>query len=114
MRNSMQDLKFRQLCIRFNIKCCDFNNPKLMANIFAHSTKSLAEEFFHMIIPNIKAYMTTYFSTLIPNHPSGRRIKMQLCGVIGEILAFSGHVTSAWLNRRKVFISWLGQGLGSG
>ena len=40
------------------------------------------------------------FSTLIPNQPARRRVKIQTSGVIGEKF-LNGHVTSARLNGRK-------------
>ena len=71
-------------------------------------TNLLAKDFLDLRILDVKNWVDqTYFSTLIPNHPAWRRVKMQPWGVVSEKLLLGYHVTSSRINGKKV--SFLGR-----
>ena len=97
------------------------NQPKSTCSVFLSiftNTKSLSKEFSKILIFEYFRYLKMemeVFLTLIPNHPTWRRVKMQSWALgSGELWAknwfLCGHVTSARLNRNgeKGFISQLG------
>ena len=57
------------------------------SQILNHSPRNFQKSLFLSIL-DIWRQVSTYFSTLIPNHPAWRRVKMQPWGVMGEKLLF--------------------------
>ena len=85
------------------------------AHVLNHSP-IIFRKFLYSSIFDIWRWVSTYFSMLIPNHPTWRRVKMQPWEVIGEKLIFvwSRDQCSAKRMKKPYFSVWLGLLLGLG
>ena len=81
--------------------------------ILNHSPRNFQKSLY-LSISDIWGQVSTYFLTLIPNHPAWRRVKMQPWGVMGEklLLRWSRDQCSAKREKRFHFSVGLGFGIG--